>query len=291
MLDRLTEEQKAELKRRYQDGESTCQLAREFGYGTNAIGKYLCAEGVPLRSKQEAGRIAKPCSVSELTPAALEEMYWGPDKLSFLEISRKLGCAPMTIIKYAERFGIKRRSLSEQKKVDLALGRIKNPIHHAAKEKLQASASRNFGCYWGKNAPKWTTAQKKRIGAALLREIIVPCAWCGKGVPRKPRQVRQYSYSRCSRAHGQSYSRFLQKHGPDAPRPLIVEALYKLAEKDKPTRILIKSGPGTGTWLPHTLERLLKLGKSIGAREPEAEAVIDRQREEAQALIEKRGVQ
>ncbi|HEY3559722.1 MAG TPA: helix-turn-helix domain-containing protein [Kribbella sp.] len=56
---KLTLEQRATIGRRYQDGESLAELAKDYGVALNTISKTLATVGVPRRTRLEAGVIRR----------------------------------------------------------------------------------------------------------------------------------------------------------------------------------------------------------------------------------------
>lgn len=281
MLDRLTEEQKAELVRRYQDGESTRSLAVEFRYTKWSILNFLQS----LPDVDTAARKQVASDIHTISADALEELYWGR-RLSIRDIRKLFHCCHEVIAKKMLEYGIKMRSDSEEQKNNISKSR--KPIN---REILAANGKKGGSIAGPRNIRKALAAvnakSRQKSAATQMRRKRHPCCWCGLEIERKLSSLAARRTICCGYSHSASHRNHVRHRGPNAPRPLITEALWKLAEKDKPTRERVRSGPGIGTWLPHTPERLLKLGENIGARMPEVEAVIDRQREEAQALIEK----
>jgi hypothetical protein len=223
-------------------------------------------------------------SVSEVSPERWNELYWGGDYPSLRTLSSRFKTDAKTLAKHFRAVGIATRTRAQQNKIDWKLKKRKSTRGVSR----QGNGRESFGVEMAKthSGKRQTRDHVQKRARAIERKRTVACGWCGTRI-EKAVSLLKCEHPSCSRSCGASQRQHKRCH-PHTPRPLIVERLWELAEKDKPTRILIKSGPGTGTWLPHTPERLLKLGEGIGAREPEAEAVIDRQREEAQALIEKR---
>jgi hypothetical protein len=184
--------------------------------------------------------------------------------LSVEGVCRSTGLRRWVVERLMKQYGITKRSMSQQRRMDLRVGLFsgcnKLPMPQAA---IDASAAARAG----KPMP---TETRQRISNALKKRVWCVCAWCGKAFQRQPWRAVKGEYRACSSACVGYYRHFLRKHGPDAPRPVIVEKLTALV-KEKAG--MLRERDSKDRRRPNTWEQIEKVGAEIGAREPEIEAV------------------
>lgn len=61
---KLTQDQRVQIGRRYRFGESLMELAKAYGVTVTTITKTLAAQGVPTRTRQEAGKVRREGGVA-----------------------------------------------------------------------------------------------------------------------------------------------------------------------------------------------------------------------------------
>lgn len=101
-----------DLRRRYEDGASTVELAAELGYTPDTIIKNLRAVGTRIRTASEAGRLAKGVNIDMADVIA---RYNNGD--SVLAIAAATGVSRPTIVRRLKAAGITIRTGSEANKI------------------------------------------------------------------------------------------------------------------------------------------------------------------------------
>lgn len=271
MAGKLTEEQRAEIVRRHEIGETQSSLASSYGVTYQSIGRLLRVRNVKLRTRSEACVLAHggPDSLDLLSISCdrWRELYWGMHSgyPSVEGLSRQLGLSPGTVRRLLIEAGVRLRTPGEQRKVE-----------YSQKRWIPKG---NIDC-----PGRWRTGDpdnpfkdpliRKRAREALNRKLIQqtgqrisrPCSWCGDTVLRYPCRVKrpeQLFY--CNGLHKHEWQRHWA-HSPDQPRPLIVGRLRFLRES-----LILPNGIP----IAHpTYEQLEKLAATIGAGDPEILAVM-----------------
>lgn len=247
------------MVRRYAAGEPAHTLAREYGSHVSVVQRVAAEAGIPVRGKREATINHYGLDVHTISAQRWSEIYWADDKPSVRELARRLNANETTIRDCLVRAGVGLRTASEQQSIDLARGR--RPPSPAPP---QPAPERRFdigSLYRGKRLPAST---RRAVSEARTVWVGACCSWCGALLRRKPHQLKQYPLSACGRSCSSSLMRFRQRHGPDAPRPLIVDRLVTLARTKG---------------RPYTYLRVERLMGECGAKVAEVEAALDRLQE------------
>lgn len=181
---KLTLEQKAEIARRYEAGEISTDLAKEYGVHKTTILKSVKKLFVPTITKTPYVE-QFPCPYS---PEQLNNMYWH-DGMSLVEIGkhaqqffegREKPFAQRTVQRWFTKLKIGVRDLSAAQRVD----KIKN------KGKYKAILATIPG--WKKRpifktTYKHTAAQHRKIAEAkIARRVTRQCEQCGKSRTKPP---------------------------------------------------------------------------------------------------------
>lgn len=195
------------------------------------------------------------------------ELYWGPTSgyPSVAALAAQLGVGPETVMRRLRKFGIVTRTMSEQLKADIKMGRRKSS--HPGPRPME-----HLVAYW--TGRKQSRQHRQRIkDAKAVHPVDVPCAWCGVAVPRITAERKRRSFSACSPAHRSAYAWHLRR-GENAPRPLIADHLHKLCQERLKR---LRERNSDGTLRPPTWEQLEKLAEEIGAKDLEIWAVLERE--------------
>jgi len=103
---------KEELEKKYwNDGKSTCDIAKEIGVSQNTIGRWFNEYGIKIRNNSESK--LSPGAVKP-TKEEMEKMYV-KEKMSTVEIGKRLGFNASTISNWLEEYEIEIRNISESK--------------------------------------------------------------------------------------------------------------------------------------------------------------------------------
>jgi transposase len=246
----LTPDDELHILEEYGRGMSCPKLAAKYGVHAVTIGRTLRRYAFEARSQSDAVRLGRPVEAHSVSPARWQELYWGPagEYPSVRQLADVFDCDPLVIKRCLDRAGIKRRSRSEQVRLDIKFGRFNRPGGHADfRARLLAA-----GKVGKPTPPRLTHAQRAEIGRRQRTRVMVACEWCGVGIERIPYYIQHCAYHCCSKECRSPARSFHQRGLATTPRPLIVEKLREL----------------NWGW-PYTYERLEKVGKQIGAREPE----------------------
>jgi transcriptional regulator with XRE-family HTH domain len=122
-VEHMTRERKAidrdDLRRRYEDGASTVELARLLDCTPDTITKYLRACGARIRTASEAARLAKGVDVDI---DDIISRYNNGD--SVLAIAKAFGVSRPTIIRRLAAAGLDTRTVSEANKIRMSRASI-----------------------------------------------------------------------------------------------------------------------------------------------------------------------
>lgn len=190
------------------------------------------------------------------------ELYWGPDRPGVRLLAAQLGVNPATVRYWLRHHGIRLRTRSEQKIIDVAAGRCPNGSAFWTPEIRSQNGKRN----WRKcQETPWSRTSKsyrEAMSRAKSQKAVISCAWCGNCKSVKPSELSPGRSNFCNRAHAARYGAHLRSSGVHAARPLILQRLRDLFRERFPY----------GT--PLTLDRLEKVGGEIGAADPEYDEVM-----------------
>lgn len=251
MAGKLTEEQKAEIVRRYDTGVDIPTLARSYGVTGGAIRYHLLAADRKVRSRLEAAADRRDEMAESITIERLRELYWGSANgyPSVLALSRRFGLTEMKLRRRMERAGIRLRSMSEQIAIEHRFGRI-----NWGGKRYSAGNTANFGDKTrGRKGYQWSRTSIERMRATKAALYPRPqglCRWCGLSFSK--RYQRQEC---CCKSHG-AHWRWFRRAGTDRARPAIVDRL----------RDLLQSEPFKALPLYNAME---KAGSTIGATDAE----------------------
>lgn len=196
--------------------------------------------------------MARKSELWEISPERWRELYWGEEKPSVIELSRRFGVGDGVVRRIFKAKGIKLRSNAEQQKIEYRAGRHRPPDRKGKTPSTAATQRRNTGA--GMRAAHSPEAIR-RLALSLQRSETRRCCWCGASVTKIPsafRTERVYCSLSCS-----AYHRWHLRRDPEAPRPLLLEKM----------RDALGKGRVTG-------ERLERLAEEIGAGDPEIIAVM-----------------
>lgn len=209
---------------------------------------------------------------TEISKARWAELYWEREKPSVCALARTLGISHQTVRRHLRKHGIQMRTKAEQQSIDIKLGRRPN----TGGWKGRGGNEPGVQPEWLKLSPAKSKQRSAKSAVARRASVSIPCGWCGINVERWPSRLERYKYICCNASHRSKLVCLRTHHGPDAPRPLIVEKLKALAE-ERYARVNVSVDPRTSrtTRLAPTPEQLAKVAPEIGARQPEIDAVLD----------------
>lgn len=262
MAGKLSEEQRQEIVRRYEGGESAYKIAAAIGCGHTTVYKILKLQAAAVRSWSEASYRRYGKEPIRISQEALWMAYAGPGSgyPSAAELGRRWGTNEMTVMRLLKKNGIRIRSLSEQKKIETALGR-ESPPSPPECNFWTAESRPVTQSHISKTDPDRWRDQCRRHSERMSRTTQHPCYWCGSAIRRAPCNFKNLPFVHCSRRCFGQYHSWRSKSDESA-RPLIVQRL----------RDLLREHPYKA--LPFTRETVEKAGAAIGAQEAEVFEVL-----------------
>lgn len=261
---RLTEEQKAEIVRRYDAGEGMTSIQNALNAGGN-VWRVLKAAGRG-RSRSEALLARWDTVPGKISADRWRELYLGPKSglPSVLALARRFSVRPNTIRLHLRKHGIPLRTASEQARASLASGARGKPGGGLGRlENLRPGS---------KSGRKLSNEELSKLQEGLREYrrkyhpiVDVPCWWCGEPCPTSPSHRAASPRRFCDNVHMGKGFAWTRWRG-DAPRPLILDRLRDLL-REEPYRAL-----------PFTWVTAEKAAATIGAGEAEIAAVLTESR-------------
>lgn len=232
-----------------------------------------------LRDPSERALLQRNTIIAKISKDRLRKDYWASDRPSMRELGKRYGVSGWTVGLWIEKHGIKKRTCSEQWHCDVKTDRRSVQ----APPQPSPEVRRELGRKGASVSRLWihcTAETRKKQAEARRSGSFCPCVWCGapRYVHLCDQKIGQGKF--CSHSHAATYHAYLNRHGIDAPRPVILQRLRQLFDQRLPH----------GT--PITLERLEKIGEEIGAGESEYLTLIlgdeDAVARDYEALLDRR---
>lgn len=256
MARKLTDEQEAEVVRRYEAGEPAVQLAVTMSVSPNTIGRVLDRHNCPRRSAEKAAHLRD--GIEDIpSPGRLRELYFGKDKPSVNAMASRFEVSWNTMAKWLAAASVQKRTPSEQFSSDIRMGRKPIPSAHFSTEHRSEIARRACACHSTERIAKFTAGgntkqARAKAGIGHRRRITRPCGWCGSSVERKQSAFDKCDGRVCCSITHRNLFISHQCHHKTESRPLIFDRLCELMAQ------AIKRG------LPPDEGTLAKVGEPIG---------------------------
>lgn len=221
----------AELRRLYwQEGLSQVAIASRFGVRPETVGQWMRSGSIPAR---QWCRGWKDPDLA-IHPLRLKEFYWDK-RMSFRQIAALTKISSDVLRRCARDAGIPIRTRQRAAAVMMQSGRHRSSWKRGVRPRGSAAPDSKWLMQWvSENPEKAAEARergRRRASASRWGEARgrwVHCEWCGLLVYRIPSQLRSSPHSYCCASHSRRAA-LHRRRDPDAPRPLLLDALRERA--------------------------------------------------------------